>query len=256
MKLVVKIGGALLGPLDRDRLLSEVLDLHRAGHSVVLVHGGGKELTALLERLGISSRFHNGLRVTDAATRDAALMVYAGLVNKSIVASISRMGGRALGLAGDAGSVRVRQRSSELGYVGDVETVDGRFLDQLVAQRILPVLCSLGLGPDGQYYNINADSLAAAAAAALEVDRLVFLTDVPGVLDAAGQVLPRLSASDVERLIQTGVAAGGMRPKLESCLSAFAHGVPEIRIVGGHTRDAVRRAVTEGHEEGTQLYAA
>lgn len=256
MKLVVKIGGALLNEATRDPLLAEVLSLRGSGHAVTLIHGGGKELTSLLEQLGIPSLFRDGLRVTDAATRDAALMVYAGLVNKSVVAAVARLGGRALGLAGDAGCVAVRQRDPKLGFVGDVTFVDGDFLNGLCREGILPVLASLGLGPDGQYYNINADALAGATAAAWGADRLIFLTDVAGVLDAGGEILRRLHENDVRELIRLGTVSGGMRPKLEACLAALSQGVADVRIAGGHAPGVLKRMILDNQPEGTRLYAA
>ncbi|HEY2931215.1 MAG TPA: acetylglutamate kinase [Acidobacteriota bacterium] len=241
MNIVVKLGGSLLVEQTRwAPLLEQLLELQRQGHRCLLVHGGGKLLTAHLEKSGIASRFVQGLRVTDAQTRDAALMVMGGLLNKKLVTEIQKLGGRALGLCGDGGLVIARKSSAgttggaDLGYVGEVEHVDGRLMEELAALGLIVVLASLAADRSGEYYNINADLLAAACAAALQADRLIFLTDVAGVLDSSGKTLETLTRSDIDRLIAQGVVAGGMLPKLQSCLMALEKGVRRVRIVPGY----------------------
>lgn len=250
MKLVVKLGGSLLADFRQwTPLLRQLWSLQQQGHQCLLVHGGGKLLTAYLQERGIASHFVQGLRVTDAATRDAALMVLGGFLNKKLVVELQRFGGRALGVCGDAGLVTARKSAPEaqggvdLGYVGDVESVDGELLSRLQGLGLVVVMASLAPGRDGQFYNINADVLAASCAAALRAERLIFLTDVDGVLDAAGRPLASLSRSQVDELIAQGTVAGGMLPKLRSCLMALQGGVGRVRIVPGYAEASLLAAV-------------
>lgn len=253
MKLVIKLGGSLL--VDSQNwtpLLKQLLSLQEKGHQCLLVHGGGKLLTSFLEERGISSRFVQGLRVTDVQTRDAALMVLGGFLNKKLVVEIQKLGGRAIGICGDAGAVIARKISAagnggvDLGYVGDVESVDGRLLCELYALGLVVVMASLAPDAAGEFYNVNADVLAASCAAALGADRLIFLTDVPGVLDAAGNVLVSLSRAKADALVREGAVAGGMLPKLHSCLMALEKGVGRVRIVPGYAEASLLAAVEPG----------
>jgi len=203
-------------------------------HQVAVVHGGGAALTRLLARLGKKSEFAGGLRVTDAETRDLALMVLAGGVNKQLVAELALLGCSAVGLCGgDAAIFRARKRppnGHDLGFVGDVCDPDPRFLRALWQQGCIPVVASLALGHDGEYYNVNADQMAAACAAAVGADALVFLTDVPGVKDGFGVVMNSLCVSQIPALVASQVIAGGMLPKLEACSAALAQGVGRVLI--------------------------
>ncbi|HEY3129045.1 MAG TPA: acetylglutamate kinase [Acidobacteriota bacterium] len=250
MRLVIKLGGSLLTEISRRRpLLEQLMRVHNQGHRCLLVHGGGKLLTSYLEKAGISSQFIHGLRVTDAPTRDAALMVMGGLLNKQLVVEIQNLGGRALGVCGDAGLITARKAESEayggadLGYVGEVEHVDGRLLAQLHALGLIVVMASLAPDARGEFYNINADLLAASCAAALQADRLIFLTDVDGVLDAGGNRLNNLSRDQVDSLVAQGAVGGGMLPKLKSCLMALEKGVQCVRIVPGYGEGSLLRAL-------------
>ncbi len=230
-------------------LLEQLLRVHNQGHQCLVVHGGGKLLTSYLEKSGITSQFIQGLRVTDAQTRDAALMVMGGLLNKQLVVEIQKLGGRALGVCGDAGLVRARKippeahGGADLGYVGEVESVDGRLLAQLHALGLIVVMASLAPDARGEFYNINADLLAASCAAALQADRLIFLTDVEGVLDVGGNPFETLSRSQVDRLIAQGTVGGGMLPKLKSCLMALEKGVECVRIVPGYGEGSLLSAL-------------
>lgn len=236
MKLVIKIGGAAL---EEDSLLKTcaeaVVRLARDGHRVVVVHGGGAALTRTLRALGKKSEFVDGLRVTDAETRDAAVMVLAGGVNKALVAALHEAGGSAFGLCGgDGQAVRASKKrtgAADLGYVGEVLAVDPRWFEVLWEQGAIPVLSSVALGPRGEYYNVNADEMAAACAVAAGADALLFLTDVPGVLGPEGSVLPWLHLRDVSDLVRGSVIAGGMLPKLRACEEALNHGVGRVRIL-------------------------
>src|ERR1700743_413851 len=210
MKFVVKLGGAALEKPELLALSAQAIaDLSRDGHQVALVHGGGVQLTRLLAQMGKKSEFVSGLRITDAETRDAALMVLGGRVNKSLVAALKQLGGAAptqlavaaVGLPGGDGHVfRARKKKTEhdLGFVGEIASTDPKWLDALWAMGALPVISSIALGFDGEYYNINADEMASAAAVATKADALVFLTDVPGVKGADGNVMRWLSLHDTQ----------------------------------------------------------
>jgi acetylglutamate kinase len=258
MKLVAKIGGAAIDdPVTLGLCAHSVAALSRQGHEVLVVHGGGAALTRLLEKLGKQARFVDGLRVTDAETRDAALMVLAGIVNKTLVAAILAEGRPAIGLCGgDGGAFKARKKvhpEGDLGYVGEVEKVDPRWIEALWEAGAIPVISTLAIGPDNQYYNVNADAMASAAAAACKADALVFLTDVPGVKGADGAVMPSLSVSRIAELVKTGVVKGGMLPKLQACRDALAGGAGSVRILPA-ARAGLLTDLPEGRvQEGTEV---
>ncbi len=236
MKVVVKIGGAALEDKEAlQKCAKSVVQLAQDGHQVAVVHGGGTALTRTLKLLGKKSDFINGLRVTDAETRDVALMVLAGIVNKSLVAAIACAGQPAVGLCGgDGGAFRARKKQDQehdLGYVGEICFTEPRWIRAIWSEGGIPVLSSLALGADGQYYNVNADQMAAACAVACEADALIFLTDVPGVKQADGSVMPWLTLSQMPELIRNSVVSGGMLPKLDACSHALRHGVRRVRIL-------------------------
>ena len=240
MRMVVKAGGNAGESAGLRKSLSrQVVKLFQSGHEVLVVHGGGKLLTQTLDRLGLEVEFHNGLRVTDQATRDVALMVLAGIANKRWVAAIQAQGQAAIGICGgDAGLVRVRQvtaRSKDggkpLGFVGRPVKVKTDFLELAFRERLLPVVASVALGPRGEYYNVNADDFAAALAKELRADRLLFLTESGGVLDAQKNLLPVVRAKDIRRLVRDGTVRNGMIPKLLSCARILAGEVGEIDIL-------------------------
>ena len=235
MKFVVKLGGAALqDPTLLLRCSRAVADLARDGHRVALVHGGGVQLTRLLAQMGKKSEFVAGLRITDAETRDAALMVLGGRVNKSLVAALQQLGQSAVGLTGGDGHVfRARKKRTEpdLGFVGEIAATDPKWLDAIWTMGAIPVISSIALGFDGEYYNINADEMASACAVATHADALVFLTDVPGVKDANGHVMRWLSLATIPFLEREAVVSGGMLPKLNACREALLHGVTRVRIL-------------------------
>jgi acetylglutamate kinase len=239
MRLVVKIAGALLDDAAAlETLARQVAQLARQGHEILVVHGGGKIFTASLKRMGIESRFVAGLRVTDRETRDVAVMVLGGLLNKRLAGAISAAGQPAVGIcASDSGCFLAdpmthNDVSGGLGFVGYLTGVNTGFLESMWKSGIVPVASCLGLGPDKELYNINADHMAAACAEYLHADRLIYLTDVAGVLDGT-KVLKVVSTHDAEEMIRQNKVSGGMILKLEACKRALSSGVAEERIVGG-----------------------
>src|SRR5215831_4426924 len=232
--VVVKVGGNAIDRRKEETLLDLVL-LRYVGMQPVLVHGGGPEITAMSERLGLEARFRNGLRVTDAATMDVVKMVLTGKVNPELVASINRLGGQAVGMSGEDGPCIVAEElDPELGLVGRVVQVNPEPITAMIERSYIPVVASVGLGYDGNAYNINADTVAAEVAIALGAAKLILMTDVPGVLDGDQRVLSELTRSEAERLIETGEVTGGMIPKLEACLRSL-DGVPSAHIIDGRT---------------------
>jgi acetylglutamate kinase len=235
MKYVVKLGGATL---ENAELLHgcalAITELVRDGHQVTVVHGGGVALTRTLKLLGKQSEFVAGLRITDAETRDTAVMVLGGQVNKALVAALGAHGQSAVGLSGGDGLVfraRKKRTAPDLGYVGEIVSSDTRWLEAIWQMGAVPVISSIALGFDGEYYNVNADEMAAACAIAAHADALVFLTDVPGVRGANGEVMRWLSTDQISSLTRDEVISGGMLPKLAACREALLHGVKRVRIL-------------------------
>ncbi len=246
---VVKYGGHAMGDPELARDFAEdVTLLKMVGINVVVVHGGGPQIGAMLKRLGVESQFHNGLRITDKATAEIAEMVLAGSINKEIVAWISSAGGKAVGISGkDANLVRATkvtrtepdltqgiERHVDLGFVGEPAEVDPTILRSLASQGFIPVVAPVALGTDDQHtYNVNADTMAGAIAAALGASRFFLLTDVPGVLDKNKNLLTDLNPADIAGLRADGTITGGMIPKLETCVAAVEGGVDAAVIIDG-----------------------
>jgi len=259
MKVVVKIGGAALENQDTLRSCSRaVVELTQGGHQVAVVHGGGGALTRTLEKMGKQSEFVNGLRITDAETRDMALMVLSGLVNKKLVAAIGAAGKPAIGLSGgDGGSFRARKKEEpDLGFVGEVVASDPRWIEAIWNQGGIPVVASLAVGATGEYYNINADQMAAACAVACRASALIFLTDVPGVKDADGSVIRWLSLPMISQMVAASVVSGGMLPKLEACKHALNRGVGRVRIFPASEASALAQFYFEKSAAGTEVRVA
>ena len=259
MRLVVKVAGALLErDEDVQNISRQIAELARAGHELLVVHGGGKIFTATLARMGIASRFASGLRITDRETRDVAVMVFAGLLNKKLAGAISLAGQPAVGVsAADAACflaepLQVDEREGGLGYVGYLTEVNIEFVKSLWREGIVPVASCLGLGADGELYNVNADHMAAAAAEFISADRLIFLTDVAGVLDGE-KVVSVLRGTDIEDLIRHNKVSGGMILKLEAAKRALSGGVSEVRIVGGTQPRSLLAAANGGRCPGTRV---
>ena len=261
MRVVIKIGGAALEDKSiLQKCALAVVQLAQDGHQVAVVHGGGSALTRTLKLLGKKSDFINGLRVTDAETRDVALMVLAGIVNKSLVAAIALAGQPAVGLCGgDGGAFRARKKQDQghdLGFVGEICFSEPRWIKAIWAEGGIPVLSSVALGSDGQYYNVNADQMAAACAIACQADTLIFLTDVPGVKQADGAVIPWLNTTEVKGLIEESVISGGMLPKLEACTHALRRGVGRVRILPAAQADVLPLFYFTKLECGTEVLRA
>jgi acetylglutamate kinase len=232
--VVIKVGGNAIGQR-RDETLLDLVLLRYVGMLPVLVHGGGPEITALSQRLGIRSEFRNGLRVTDAATMDVVKMVLTGKVSPDLVATINRLGGQAIGMSGEDGpTIIAEELDPELGQVGRVVQVNPEPITALLERSYIPVIASIGLGYDGRAYNINADTVAAEVAVALGAAKLILMTDVPGVLDGGQQVQSELGRDAALAMIANGEVTGGMIPKLQACLRAL-DAVPQAHIIDGRT---------------------
>jgi acetylglutamate kinase len=259
MRLVIKIAGALLeSPETVQKIARQIGELARAGNEMLVIHGGGKIFTGTLERMGISSHFVNGLRVTDRETRDAAVMVFAGLLNKRLSGAITLAGQTAIGISASDGAcflaepMQVGECEGSLGFVGYLTEVNVDFLRSLWRAKIVPVASCLGLGSDGELYNINADHMAAAAAEFIQADRLVFLTDVAGVLDGE-KVLRAVRSGEIENLIRRNKVSGGMILKLEAAKRALTGGVGEVHIVGGTIPRSLFTAANGSRRLGTRV---
>jgi acetylglutamate kinase len=265
MRLVIKLAGALLeDPPALQSIARQIAELTHEGHELLVVHGGGKAFTKTLQQMGIESRFVAGLRITDRATRDAAVMVFGGLLNKRLAGAICEAGQPAVGIcASDAACFLAEPMMHDevpggLGYVGYLTGVNLEFIETLWRAGIVPVASCLGLGADGELYNINADHMAAAAAEFIHAERLIYLTDVAGVLDGK-RVLKAVSTTDVEQLIREHKVSGGMVLKLEACKRALSAGVKQVRIVGGTLPRSLLSAANGGKGPGTRVtpvYAA
>jgi len=261
MKVVIKIGGAALeDKATLQKCAHAVVELAKDSHQIVVVHGGGSALTRTLRLLGKESNFVNGLRITDAETRDVAVMVLAGVVNKNLVAAIAAAGAPAVGLCGGDGlAFRARKKQTQgqdLGFVGEIASFEARWLDAIWGQGGIPVLSSVALGTDGEYYNVNADQMAAACAIGCHANALIFLTDVAGVKDAEGSVMPWLNTSQIAALVATSVIGGGMLPKLEACNHALKRGVGRVRIFPAAEAEILPQFYFAKLASGTEVIAA
>lgn len=252
--VVIKYGGHAMGDAKlAEQFANDVVLLKQAGINPVVVHGGGPQIAAMLERLGIKSQFKNGLRVTDAQTIEVVEMVLAGAINKQIVTALNAAGGTAVGLSGKDGNLLVakktRSRAKDptsnvekainLGFVGTPQKVNGHILDVMLASNIIPVIAPIATSANGQTLNVNADTAAGAIAAALNAERLLMLTDVDGVKDKKGKLIERLSKTQATRLIKNGTAQGGMIPKLETAIDAVKNGVTAAAILDGRVQHAI-----------------
>ena len=268
---VVKYGGhAMTDPKLGDLVARDVVLMKQVGMNPIVVHGGGPQINKMLERVGIESSFVNGLRVTDAATMEIVEMVLAGAINKAIVADINEVGGTAVGICGKDGNLILATKMTEtrdpktgelvkvdLGQVGEPAKINAKLLDQLTSAGVIPVVAPIGFGVhDELTYNINADTSAGAIAGAVKARRLFFLTDVPGVLDKDGKLIPELTVEEVRGLIKDGTISGGMIPKVENCIDAVQRGVEAAVILDGRVPHALLLEIFTEHGVGTMIRRA
>jgi acetylglutamate kinase len=263
---VVKYGGHAMGDARLARNFAEDIVLLKAvGINPVVVHGGGPQIGAMLERIGVESKFVDGLRVTTKETAEIAEMVLSGAINKELVSWIEQAGGSAIGISGkDGGFVKATklrrterdpdsniERIIDLGYVGEPKKVDRSVVDMISTAGMIPVIAPIGVGEDGATYNINADTMAGAVASALRAARLFLLTDVPGVLDKKGELLTDLDPKKIQALVDEGTISGGMIPKLETCVKAVQEGVDAAVVLDGRIPHAMLLEIFTSKGAGT-----
>ncbi|MGE5130440.1 MAG: acetylglutamate kinase [Sphingomonadaceae bacterium] len=263
--IVVKFGGnAMVDPSLQAGFARDVVLLKLVGMDPVVVHGGGPQIERLLKQLGIKSEFVQGMRVTDAATMDVVEMVLGGAVNKDIVTLINQAGGKAVGLTGQDGAfIRARklmmpspERPSELldiGQVGEVESIDPRVIDSLEQGGFIPVVAPIGVGADGTSYNINADLVAGKLAEVLHAEKLILMTNTPGVLDEQGNLLTGITPRQIDEMVAAGTLSGGMLPKISSALEAARSGVRSVHIIDGRVPHALLLEVLTDRGVGTLI---
>lgn len=266
--IVIKYGGAaMVDEKLKESFAKDIVLLDYIGINTVIVHGGGPQISQVLKKMGIESKFHDGMRITDEQTMDVVEMVLAGDINKDIVTLIARHGGRAVGLSGkDGGLIKAKKLPKEkvtfdkktpevidLGRVGNVTHVDPSILKTLDAARFIPVVAPVGVDDKGQSLNINADLVAAAIAGALKAEKLVLLTDVDGVKDKDGKFLSTLKSSDAKQLIKDEVIHGGMIPKVECAMKALSEGVKTVHIIDGRVQHAVLLEIFTDKGVGTVI---
>ena len=266
--VVVKYGGHAMGdPELAKNFARDIVLLKQAGVNPVVVHGGGPQIGRLLERLNIKSEFKDGLRVTDRETVDVVEMVLAGSVNKEIVSAINDQGGKAVGISGkDANLMRAKrlerrmrdpdsniEQVLDLGFVGEPGLVEPHIIDVIVQSDLIPVVAPIGVGPDGETLNINADTFAAAVAVAMKAKRLLLLTDVDGVLDKEGALIRSMNTAEAQARIEDGTITGGMIPKIEGCMDVIGDGVEAVVIINGKVPHAVLLELFTEHGAGTLI---
>lgn len=259
-RTVIKLGGSILVNAGlRKKLVAQIAELHLNGHELMLVHGGGKQIAALLEKLGVESSFHDGLRITDHAARNVVQMVLAGQVGKDLVAELARVGVNSASIAGGDGQSFLAEKmcaedGTDLGFVGRIVKTNSTLIDAMLAAEITPVVACLAMGEtDKEYYNVNGDQMAASVAGGCQAETLVFVTDVGGVLDGAGKQIRELNRAGINELMASGVASGGMRPKLRACLEALDAGVKRILIVGAAEENVLTRVLQNHEPMGTMI---
>ena len=266
---VIKYGGHAMGDSKLAELFArDVVLLKQVRINPVVVHGGGPQIGAMLERLKIKSEFINGLRVTDSETVEIVEMVLSGSINKAIAAAINSGGGRAVGISGKDGNliratkIKGNQNNSDsniekvldLGFVGEPTKVEPSLLNDLIRADLIPVIAPLALGDDGETYNVNADTAAGAIAESLQAARLYMLTDVPGVLNEKGKIIPDISINEAKALIQDGTITGGMIPKVETCIRAVQNQVEASVILDGRIKHSLLLEIFTEHGTGTAIW--
>jgi acetylglutamate kinase len=242
--VVIKYGGhAMEDPALADLFAQDVVLMRLVGMNPVVVHGGGPQISDLMQRLGKVPEFVDGLRVTDAETVDIVRMALVGKVNREVVGALNQHGSLAVGLSGeDAGLITVRMRDERLGFVGDVTSIDASILERLIREELIPVVATVGVDEDGQAYNVNADTAAGAIAEAMTAEKLVYLTDVSGLYEDFGDessLISRIDVEGLERLVRDGKLSEGMIPKIRSCVDALRNGVSRAHILDGRIPHAL-----------------
>jgi acetylglutamate kinase len=258
--IVVKYGGnAMAGGDAAPDFAQDIVLMKQTGIDPVVVHGGGPQIGAMLKKLQINSNFINGLRVTDEAAIDVVEMVLSGSINKQIVSSINAAGGRAVGISGKDGNLVIARKlvkdGIDLGFVGEPESVNPSVLRTIMASEIVPVIAPIGVGREGETYNINADTVAGAVAGAMKAERLILLTDVEGVLDRERKLIPRLTVAEARTLIADGTISGGMIPKIETTIAAVEAGVHAAVILDGRIPHVLLLELFTEHGAGTLITA-
>lgn len=266
--VVVKYGGHAMGDAELSKdFARDITMIETTGVRPVIVHGGGPQIGEMLDKLDIKSEFRSGLRVTDKRTVQVVEMVLAGSINKEVVMAINAEGGKAVGLSGKDGNMVIAEKVTrreidpnsniekviDFGFVGEPKTINRAVIDMLLGAELIPVIAPVAPGADGQTYNVNADTFAGAIAGALNAARLLFLTDVPGVLDHNGKLLKQLTVAEVKALIADGTISGGMIPKVETCMEALEGGVEGVVILNGKTPHAVLLELFTDHGAGTLI---
>ena len=238
--VVVKYGGnAMINPELKQAVMSDIILLTLVGIKIVLIHGGGPEISGMLKKLGIESKFVNGLRYTDKETAEVVQMVLAGKTNKDLVSLVERCGGKAVGLCGiDGAMIKAKPMDDEFdyGFVGDITEIDPKPINKVLEEGYIPVIATVGIDDNGQVYNINADTAAAEIAAALHAENIITLSDIPGLLrdvNDASSLIPEIHVDEVPALIESGIISGGMIPKMKSCEKAVRSGVKKAVMIDG-----------------------
>jgi acetylglutamate kinase len=263
--MVIKYGGNAMENEDlKNSFARDIVLMKLVGINPVVVHGGGPQIGNLLKRIGKESRFVDGLRVTDSETMDVVEMVLGGLVNKEIVTLVNQHGGRAIGLTGKDGSfIRARKmllvskaneaQMLDIGQVGEVQSIDPEIISLLDSREFIPVVAPIGVGADGRSYNINADLVAGKLAEVLKAEKLILLTNTPGVLDKHGKLLTGLTPKQIDELVEDGTLSGGMLPKISSALDAARGGVKSVHIIDGRVEHALLLEVLTDEGVGTLI---
>ena len=259
--VVIKYGGsAMENPELKKKVMSDVALLSTLGIRVIVVHGGGKDITAMLNKIGKESKFINGLRYTDKETVEVVKMVLAGKVNKELVASLENCGGKCLGICGIDGSmfkVSKYKGDTDLGFVGDVDSVDTDLLNTIITNKYIPIVATVGCDNEGNVYNINADTAAAKIAESLKAETLIYMTDTPGLLkdkDDESSLISQINIKDIESLIKDGTISGGMIPKVQHCINAVENGVSKVFIIDGRLCHSLLIEMFTDEGIGTMFY--
>lgn len=257
--LVVKYGGnAMIDDELKSSVMRDLVVLNLLGIKVVLVHGGGPEISQTVEKMGIQAKFKNGLRVTDKDTSEVVRMVLAGKVNKNLVTLIDQNGGKAVGICGQDGHMlKCEKQDESLGYVGKIVSIDTELIENLLNLGYVPVISTVGFDDEGNTYNINADTAAAAIAGALDAESLILMTDIKGLLenkDDPSSLIKKVYVSDIPALVKQGIISGGMIPKIECCKEAIRRGVKKVFITDGRVKHSILVEILSTEGSGTMFY--